>query len=69
MQEKNLLTIKEVMNKVRLSRSRIYFYIKNNNFPKQVKLTTRKSLWVEEEINQWILKKIDKRDFSLHQKK
>jgi len=45
-----------------LSRSAIYDLISQGKFPKQIKLTSRSSGWIESEVNQWLDDRIAERD-------
>lgn len=49
--------LKELAFMLGLGRSTIYRLIKDNKFPKQIKLTERTSVWRLSEINQWIAEK------------
>lgn len=57
-----LIKLKEVMNCTGLARSTIYKYIAGQMFPKPVSLGPRAVAWVEDEIHDWILEKIESRD-------
>lgn len=57
-----LIKIKEVMDCTGLARSTIYKYIAGQTFPKPVCLGSRAVAWVEDEIHDWILEKIESRD-------
>ena len=57
---KRLLRLPEVLERVTVSKSTIYFWIKNGNFPKPVHLGSI-SAWCEDEINTWIQEKISQR--------
>ena len=58
----SLLRLPEVKKQTGLSRSAIYALIATGDFPKQVKLSSRASAWVESEITQWIDDRISERD-------
>lgn len=45
-----------------LGRSTIYNYIADKTFPKPVKLGKRSVAWVESEVQDWILARIEERD-------
>ena len=60
-----LLKLKEVMHLTALSRSTIYKYMKEGKFPLSVSLGERSVAWFGEEVNDWILEKIDERDSAL----
>lgn len=53
--EKKLLTLKETAIALGLSISTIYRLIKHDpNFPKALRLTRKKTVFREEDINRWI---------------
>jgi len=58
MNENKFLKIYDVIEITKLSKSSIYRMIKENNFPKQVKLSTRSSAWSKSEIYDWVDEKI-----------
>jgi len=49
-----LIPITEVMRRVSLGRSTIYDHMKQGRFPKARRIGTRRSAWVEAEVDQWI---------------
>lgn len=49
-----LIRLKEVLDKVKLSRSTVYEYMSKGKFPRSVCLGPRVTCWVEAEINDWI---------------
>jgi prophage regulatory protein len=57
-----LMKLKAVMECTGLARSTVYKFIAEGRFPKPVKLGARMVAWVEGEIQQWILERIDERD-------
>ena len=57
-----ILRLPDVINKTALSRSAIYDLIAKGNFPKQIKLTSRSSGWLQSEVEQWIDDRIALRD-------
>ncbi|KPQ27640.1 MAG: putative transcriptional regulator [Marinobacter excellens HL-55] len=57
-----ILRLRDVMEKTGLARSTVYKYIEAGTFPKPIDLGGRSVGWVDEEINDWILKKINQRD-------
>ncbi|CAA0097839.1 Uncharacterised protein [BD1-7 clade bacterium] len=57
-----LMRLKEVIDCTGLGRSSIYKYISEDQFPKPVPLGGRAVAWVESEINDWIIAKIEERD-------
>lgn len=57
-----ILKINEVVQKCNLSKATIYKKIKEGSFPKQIKLSARSSGWLESEINDWIVSRVQSRD-------
>ncbi len=57
-----LIKLRDVMKTTSLARSTIYKYIADGNFPKPLSLGERNVAWLESEIEDWILEKIEKRD-------
>lgn len=57
-----LMRLKEVMDCTGLGRSSIYSYISDGQFPKPVPIGGRAVAWVESEVNEWIMEKIEQRD-------
>lgn len=49
-----LLRLPEVMDRVGLRRSAIYQRMREGRFPKSRSLGPKCTVWVEEEINEWI---------------
>ncbi|WP_319003370.1 helix-turn-helix transcriptional regulator [Shewanella indica] len=45
-----------------LPKSTVYKYMNDGNFPKPVSLGERNVAWVESEIEDWIMEKIEQRD-------
>jgi len=54
-----MLRLPDVMQKTGLSRSQIYRLISLGTFPTQVQLAERACAWIEDEIEQWLLARID----------
>lgn len=55
-----ILKIKQVKEQTKLSRSLIYSEIKNQRFPKQIQLTSKRSVgWLASEINDYIQARIN----------
>lgn len=52
-----ILRLNAVMEMTGLPRSTIYFYMKNETFPKPIKLGERSVGWLEEELRAWIANK------------
>lgn len=58
-----LVRIKEVQARTGLGRSTIYHYAKQGRFPRPVALTSvRATAWVEQEVSDWVSKRIAQRD-------
>lgn len=57
-----LLKLKQVIDCTGLARSTIYKFMDESMFPKQVSLGGRNVAWLESEVHEWILDKIEKRD-------
>lgn len=53
-----LIRFNEVQKRTGFSKAWIYRLMKNNEFPKQVKIGVRAVGWIESEINDFIDKKI-----------
>ena len=56
------LRLPTVSSKTGLGRSQIYLMISQGKFPRQIKLSTRCSGWLESEIDAWIQKKVEEAD-------
>ncbi|MDR5018292.1 MULTISPECIES: helix-turn-helix transcriptional regulator [Yersinia] len=57
-----LIRLSGVMQKTGFKKSWIYFLMKQGEFPQSVKLGSRSVAWVEKEVNNWILERINKRE-------
>lgn len=57
-----VIRLKEVLDTTGLSRSTIYKYIADGDFPKPVTLGERCVGWVESEVYDWLLARIEERD-------
>lgn len=51
-----VIRLNEVKDKVGLSRSTIYRRISNGEFPKPILLGGRASGWIEDEIDEWLMR-------------
>ncbi len=60
-----IIRLKDVMNSTGLARSTIYKYIDEGTFPKSVSLGDRSVGWVEGEVHDWILVRIEARDLGV----
>lgn len=57
-----IMRLKEVIDSTGLARSTIYKYIGEGIFPKPVSLGDRCVGWVDIEVHEWILARIEERD-------
>lgn len=60
-----LIRIDEVSKKTGKPRSGIYAAIAEGSFPAPVKISHRCSAWPEEEVDEWISKRINERNLQL----
>ena len=56
------IRLPEVRQKVGMSKSHIYKLMGSGDFPAQIKLSQKVSVWVASEIDDWIQEKIKQRD-------
>lgn len=54
-----ILRLPEVKQRTGLSRSSIYLRMSNNEFPASISLGGRAIGWVEKDIDEWIVEKIE----------
>ena len=59
--EKTLLRMKHLADKLSLSKSTIWLWIRNNDFPKPNKINGV-SVWKKDTIDEWIAEHTDKRE-------
>lgn len=59
-----IIRLKEVIDSTGLARSTIYKYIGEGTFPKPVSLGDRCVGWVNNEVHDWILARIEERDLA-----
>lgn len=59
---KKLLKLKDVMLQTGLSRAGLYKYIQCDYFPRQIPIGGRSVRWDEQEVQAWILARIEERD-------
>ena len=57
-----IIRLKEVIDSTGLSRSTIYKYISEGSFPKSLDLGGRAVGWLESEIQDWIMVKVEERE-------
>lgn len=60
-----IIRLKDVKSSTGLARSTIYKYIDEGTFPKSVSLGDRCVGWVEGEVQEWILARIEERDLAV----
>ena len=60
-----IIRLKDVLSSTGLARSTIYKYIDEGTFPRSVSLGDRCVGWVEGEVQEWILAKIEGRDLAV----
>ncbi|SDI07563.1 MULTISPECIES: AlpA family transcriptional regulator [Pseudomonas] len=59
-----IIRLKEVIDSTGLARSTIYKYIGEGTFPKPVSLGDRSVGWVDTEVHDWILARVEERDLA-----
>jgi len=57
-----IIRLKDVMDSTGLGRSTIYKYISEGGFPRPISLGDRSVGWLESEIHEWILERLEQRD-------
>lgn len=57
-----LIRLKEVMRLTGLARSTVYKVMKEGRFPESVGLGGKAVAWVESEVQEWILARLQERD-------
>ena len=57
-----IIRLKEVIDSTGLAKSTIYKFISGGVFPKPISLGDRCGGWLESEVQDWILAKIQERD-------
>lgn len=62
------IKLPDVMAKVGLGRSSIYAKMKSGDFPKSIELSRSNVVWLESEIDHWILEKVEQRNKKEHTK-
>lgn len=50
----NYLRVKKVAEKVGISKSTIWLWVKENKFPKPIKVSPQVSVWNEDKIEEWM---------------
>jgi prophage regulatory protein len=59
-----IIRLKDVINSTGLARSTIYKYIAEGTFPRTISLGDRCVGWVEREVQDWILARIEERNLA-----
>ena len=54
-----ILRLKDVINRTGLSRATIYRQMKKGHFPNAIKISQRAIGWIESEIDEWIMQKVE----------
>lgn len=57
-----VLRLHQVMDTTGLARSTVYKYIAEGTFPKPISLGERCVGWLESEVHDWLLARLDERD-------
>lgn len=57
-----IIRLSEVLANTGLARSTLYKYVADGAFPKPVSLGDRAVGWVESEVQDWVLSRIEERD-------
>lgn len=57
-----IIRLKDVIDTTGLARSTVYKYVAEGFFPKPISLGDRCVGWVESEVHDWILARIEERD-------
>ncbi|MEQ6886470.1 AlpA family transcriptional regulator [Salicola sp. Rm-C-2C1-2] len=60
-----IIRLREVMELTGLARSTIYKYVEAGTFPQPVPLGGRSVGWVEQEVEDWVMARIEERDATL----
>ena len=60
-----MLSIHATAERVGVSKTQIYRLIEIGNFPKPVRLSQKRTAWVEAEVEKWLQERIDERDTNL----
>lgn len=59
-----LIRLREVMQVTGLARSTVYKYIAEESFPKPVSLGERCVGWVDDEVQDWIMARVEERNLA-----
>ena len=61
---KRILSIKQVLERVPISRQTLYSWVAQGEFPKQIQISSNRVGWDEQEVDEFIQGLIDNRDNS-----
>lgn len=61
-----ILRLPQVKKRTGLSRSSIYLRMANNNFPQTISLGGRSVGWLEQDIDEWIVERIEQSRINDH---
>ena len=56
------LRLPEVLLRVGFSKPQLYKLIAEDQFPRQIKICKRTSVWLESDVNQWMLDQIQRNE-------
>lgn len=56
------LKLQQVMEKTSLCSSSIYNLMKEGDFPKNVSVMGKRKAWLESEVEEWLMARIEERD-------
>lgn len=57
-----LLKLQQVMEKTSLCSSSIYNLMKEGDFPKNISVMGKRKAWLESEVEEWMMARIEERD-------
>ncbi|OOE38682.1 transcriptional regulator [Salinivibrio kushneri] len=57
-----LLKLQQVMEKTSLCSSSIYNLMKEGDFPKNISVMGKRKAWLESEVEEWVMARIEERD-------
>ncbi|MPS32626.1 MULTISPECIES: AlpA family phage regulatory protein [unclassified Salinivibrio] len=60
-----LLKLQQVMEKTSLCSSSIYNLMKEGDFPKNISVMGKRKAWLESEVEEWVMARIEERDITL----
>lgn len=61
----NFMRLRQVIAATGLSKTSVYDLIRANAFPRQVRLSEKRSGWIKSEIEAWMQSRIEARDTAL----